>query len=290
MTERCFSHSKIKTYIECPMLYYWQYVKQIVPKVKPKPLAVGSTVAETLETYRITGSPEEALDTIKIIGTSEENSLELSIKDDPLRSVGNLTLIMLDYFDTYPDEWDKIIRHEYIDEETQKTKKRVEIEFKVPLTSNGLFFEGRIDGLYRVRPEEIAIIEDKTTTRLGDKYFDQYQANLQIMWYLWATNELGAFKASVPRCIINAIYIHKAERRLRRSIILKSKQQLKRARLDLMLWIETIEAATHLNRFPRNLSHCEMWGGCPYKVLRDVEKDSLRERIIDANFKPKEKK
>lgn len=289
--ERCFSHSKIKTYIECPKLYYWQYIKKIVTIIKPKPLAAGSTIAEALETFRVTGDTEQALQTIAEVGRSEENHLELSTTDDPIRSVGNLTLIMLDYFDMYSNEPERVIKHSYIDEETQQEKTRVEVEFKVPLNEEKtLFYQGRIDGLYLVQPNEIAIIEDKTTTRMGEKYFDQFQANHQIMWYMWVANKLGAFKNSMPRCLVNAIYIHKAERRLKRNVIMKSTKQLELAYKDLLNWIEAIEHAEHTKNFPRNLSHCEMWGGCSYKMLRDIEKPQLLDRIINANFKKKEER
>lgn len=291
MREISYSHSKIRSYIDCPRLFYWQYIQELEPKVKPKPLAAGSTIAEALETYRSTGDPQKVLKTIKEVGSNEENQLALSLDEDPQRSVANLTIIMLAYMQHYPDEYDKIVKHTYKDEDGSE-KLRTEIEFKLPLlgANNTLFsYEGRIDGLYLVQPNELAIIEDKTTSRLGDKYFDQYQANHQVMWYMWAANELGAFKDSIPRCIVNAIYINSKETRFKRQMIMKSIKQLQEAKHDLIDWIRTIEQAKATSCFPRNLNHCEMWGGCPFKVLRDIQKESLQERIIEANFKEKKK-
>jgi len=284
-----YSWSKILTMAECPYKYKLRYVDRIIPKEKSLALAAGYAMSRGLEAFRRMGTKDEAFKGFMDGWEKDGRILLLSKEEDPHRSVERCLEILGAYTERYPDEPERIIR--------TKSTDAIELEFEYELSEVNALFIGRIDGIIS-EESGIAIIEDKTTSRLGESYFRTLKDSCQILWYLCVASSLGLFniedKPQMPRCLINAIYMHPKNLRFERDIALKSTQSLVHARENLVEWIKYARKVLEAGIFPQNSvdnSMCTKYGGCDYLPLKNVS-GSMRERILANEYiiKPKRRK
>jgi len=276
--KRTFSWSRINAYARCPCYYQKLYIEKIVPIKKSPALSLGRNMAKGLDTYRTTGDKDKALKSFTKSWAKEGKILAVTKEIDSKRSVERSLEILSNYITKYPDDPLNVIKSE--------------INFKVEITDD-ILFTGRIDGVFHLADDSLAIIEDKTASRLGDSYFVRMKGSSQALWYMWVANELGLFeiegKKHMPKCIINAIYIHKENNRFERSMTIKTSRLLNLAYENMKLWIRQILKAEELDLFPMNdvdNSICTAYGGCEYLPLKYTT-GNMRERILRNEFKAK---
>ena len=288
MTEkRSFSYSKIRSYATCPGKYKKEYLLRITPILKAKPLAYGSCMSSAIATYRSGGTLEEAKKAF--IKTWEEEGQVLSIDADPdnpkdFRTVRRGYDMIKEYIDEYPEE------HKLIAEPEIKFSLEIgEIEGIL------IILDGRLDGVIEVGKDH-AVIEDKTTSRLGPTYFDTLRGSLQILIYMWAADQLGLFKiggvSKIPKCLMNAMRTHLTEFRFLRDIAVKSRISLDQAKENALTWIRQILIAEDKDLFPLNdvdNETCKKYGGCEYLPFKYAH-ESVIENLMRTDFKIKEKK
>ena len=106
------------------------------------------------------------------------------------------------YFSEYPMHADPIRPYEF-----GEGKTGIEFKFGIPLdiehpdTGNPIIFGGRAD-LLGYHNNLIAIIDEKTTSALGDSWIKQWNLRGQFFGYVWAARKSGIdVKASVVRGI-----------------------------------------------------------------------------------------
>ena len=276
-----FSWSKINSYAFCPQLYKHRYVEKLMPVKKASALSMGYCIARGIQNFRQTGEKNKAYAGFVDAWETDGKVLLSRKKDDPQRSVERGLEILSAYVDNYPNEPDTIVQPE--------------VSFDIEIAP-GIFFNGRIDAVVRLQDRSLAIIEDKTTSRLGDTFFTKLKGSSQILWYLWVANKMGLFeiegKKNMPKCWLNAIYIHHETLRFERDITIKSTRTLECARDNMLVWIKQILWAEKAGVFPVNdvdNSQCTAYGGCDYLPLKYAS-DSLKARIIKNEFIIKENK
>ncbi len=281
MEPKTFSWSKINSYAACPMLYKHRYVERLQPVRKAPALVLGSCVASGLNAFRQTGTKDATFSAFTKTWIKEGKILALKKADDPRRSVERGLEILDAYIKEYPKEPDNIVQPE--------------VSFKIEVASN-IVFNGRIDAVIRLNDGSLAIIEDKTTSRLGPTFFTKLKGSSQILWYLWVANKMGLFdvegKKQMPKCWLNALYIHDKTERFERDITIKSTRTLDLAQKNMLVWIEQIFWAEKTDTFPYNdvdNDTCSKYGGCDYLPLKYAS-DSLKERIIKNEFIVKEER
>jgi len=288
-----FSYSKIISYITCPKKFYWQYIKGIRSQQKSKALAAGYAVHLALQKFREkNASLEENLKAakqglIEAFKSEEADVLSFEKAEDPLRSVERLDEIIENYCRTHENEPSKMIQ--------------CEITFELPLSEfdNSVIFNGRIDGIINDHGSP-ALIEDKTTSMLGENWVKEKSSSFQIIWYLMAAKEMGLFdiegKTTISKGLINAIYINKLHYAPTSGVAcrqptIKMNSTLVAARKELVTWIGTILHAYNVSKWPCNYEKCTEYGGCEYSLLKGLDENSSAfERIVKENFKIKEKK
>ncbi len=285
--ERSFSWSRIDTFITCPYRYYLRYVKNISSKRKAKALAAGSTIAKFLEVFRTGKSYKDCINDVCLyVDQKEKDNLFWKKIDDPQRSVERLLEIMFAYTVHYPNEPNQIIQPE------------ITFEYPFFLTFNNeemkIIFNGRLDGVIE-SDHSFALIEDKTTSRLGDTFFKEKIDSFQVLWYLWVAQKMGLFdvsgKKQSPKCLINAIYIHATNCRFEREITIKSNQSLECSFQQMQIWLKCILLAEKQNQFPKNFNSCQNYKGCEYLHLRDTDENSqMWNRMINSFYKIDEKR
>lgn len=189
-----------------------------------------------------------------------------------MRSVERGLEILQEYINNYPDDPDRFIRPE--------------IRFKEEIMDE-IFYEGRIDGVFRNEDGLLAVDEDKTASRLGDYYFNELRHSYQVLWYLWIAKKLGLFEIygeQNPICLMNAIYINSKQFRFERQIAIKTKREVDASFVDLCHWIRMIQMSIENNLWPRaNSNICLMYGGCDYLPLRNVSEKNYQ-RIVEASY------
>ena len=273
---RSFSWSKINSYAFCPMLYKHRYLERLKPVKKASALSLGFCMASGLNAFRKKGDRDDAFAAFTNAWEEDEKVLFLKKEDDPRRSVTRGLEILSAYIDNYPKEADTVVQPE--------------VSFSTEVAPN-IIFNGRIDAVVRLQDGSLAIIEDKTTSRLGDTFFTRLKGSSQILWYLWVANKMGLFeiegKKQMPKCLLNAIYIHPTTLRFERDITIKSTSVLELAKENMLSWIKQIFLAEEQNLFPINNvdnSQCTAYGECDFLSLKFAPKN-LQERIIKNEFK-----
>lgn len=276
-----FSWSKINSYAVCPQLYRHKYIERLKPIKKAPALALGSCIAQSLNAYRKDGSKDAAFKAFTSTWEEEGRVLALKKDDDPRRSVERGLEILSAYIENYPAEADSIVRPE--------------VSFSTEILP-GIVFNGRIDAVMRLPDGSLAIIEDKTTSRLGPVFFQKLKGSSQILWYLWVAQKMGLFdisgKQEMPKCLLNAIYIHDKVERFERDITIKSAKTLDLAYQNMLTWIRQILWAEETDTFPMNNidnEACIRYGGCDYLPLKFTP-DNLKKRIIENEFTTKDER
>lgn len=272
-----YSYTKISTYESCPYKYRFRYIEGVKTKTKAKPLALGSCMASGLAAFRDTGKPDDAKEAFVKTWADEGQVLCASSEDDPMRSVERGLIILDEYMKYYPDDPTDMVQPE--------------IKFEEEIAPD-IFFRGRIDGVIRVG-NDIAIDEDKTASRLGDFYFKQLRNSYQILWYLWIAKKLGLFSikgTKAPKCLINVSYIHKANLRFERQLVIKTSRQVDASFPIMMDWIKQIQTVTEMNLFPKaDNEMCLKYGGCEYLPLKYAE-GRVRESLLKNEYDVKSPK
>jgi hypothetical protein len=226
-------------------------------------------MSDSLEAWRKTGKTTEAVK--MFMNPKDKEDVLLKTRDeDPLRSEERGLEILVAYMDMYPNEPKEMVGKEF----------RIEIEI-MP----GYTFEGIIDGIWK--KDGLFLMEDKTTSRLGDSFFKAQKRNAQIRWYLWGANEYGFFKDEPPKALINAIYIHKTNQRFERDVLILSKKMVAGYRDEILDWINHIELTKDSDIFPRHRANCSAFGECDFYSFCFLKGD-VREKIIASDFRERE--
>lgn len=265
-----YSHSRIATFMECPHKYYLRDILRIVPKKKAKPLVLGGCMADGLACFRETGDIDKAENAFIKKWRDEDQTLDVKKDADPKRSVERGLEILGEYALTYPDDPSQVVKPEVrFDEEI----------------APGIRFRGRIDGLMDV--DDLAIVEDKTTSWLTATYLSQQQKSFQVLWYLWIARKLGYFKLSKsgrPKLLFNAILIDEKKFEFVRRTIPKTNKEIDAAFDRLLEWIGLMQLAEENNIFPKaDMKVCLKWGGCDYLPLRDAM-GSIHDRLLKNEY------
>lgn len=281
MKKRYFSYSKILDYATCAQKYYLKQRLGIEPKEKAKPLAYGYCMSMALRTYR-KGEGEDAARQA-FMAAWEEDGQTLILEPDPnipkdFRSVKRGLQMVHEYIEKYPDDPKQMIEPE------------ISFEISLGVIDNvEIILRGRIDGVIADN-RDICIIEDKTTSRLGETFLPNLAGSLQIKIYLWVADQKGLFeiggKKKTPRCLMNAMRTHATEFRFKRDITIQSRPQLELAKDNVISWIKRILAAERDGNFPLNdvdNTVCTKYSGCEYLPLRYKE-GTVRESLLAREY------
>lgn len=205
------SHSRLQHYQTCPRLYYWRFVRNLVPTRTPLPLIVGKAVHAGLAShYAKEGKPtdhaHEMFDEVRAEEPWMREELEGLATQEKY-----VDYILERYMEHWTDEpW---------------TVLAPEIEGHIELREGEHLFFFRADLLisWRGRPW---LLEHKTTSQLGTTFFNRFRNDGQITSYCY-----GIWKKLGHRpvgALINAI---RKTRNLEgvefaRDVVMRSEKQL----------------------------------------------------------------
>ncbi|GAH83408.1 unnamed protein product, partial [marine sediment metagenome] len=191
--------------------------------MKAKPLSFGSCTSKGLESYRLTGSVDEAMKAFS--NAWEKDGKVLLVELDPdnpkdFRTVKRGLQLMKEYAEEYPDDPSQVVGSKSPEGERGAEIKFDDIYLGI-VNGTEIFLRGRIDGIFKVG-DDIYIVEDKTTSRLGETFLQILRDSLQINIYLWVADMLGLFtvgdKKKTPKCLMNAMRVHPTEFKFKRDV------------------------------------------------------------------------
>lgn len=159
--------------------------------------------------------------------------------------------------------WDKIKGFELLE---------IEGSFTVPV-QDGLNSAGRIDKVIRDRKTNLTyVVDHKTTGRysrdfgIQPRWWEAFLMSPQVASYLDYANRTYGEK-NVGGFVVDAALVHKTARHFERRVFNRSLPQLKSFRDELALTAAGMQFHDERAFYPKNLSACDDFGGCPYQPL-----------------------
>ena len=255
LDKRMYNSSSLKDYLGCPRLFYYTWIKKLVPKTVKPSLRFGTAWHEVMLVWYETGNMEEAM--------KKFASLPSSIVDD---------------FRTR--EWGEAIFKQYIERYplNREPGKTLYLEEYFRIEVRGKLYAGRIDRI-EDWAGQIYVDDHKTTASLGLSFFNNFRPDIQIDGYCYACREL------VGRChgaIINGVSVAKNPKdRFQRFPSSRSDEELDNFEQTFDDWTSDIERDVERKRFAMKPTYCNRWGKCKFWELCVYGAD---EKYIEQNF------
>lgn len=158
------------------------------------------------------------------------------------------------------------------------------VEISANVTWDGAVhpYAGKIDRIIELQGQYY--VEDhKTTSRMGDYYFKQFELSNQMMGYVWIARKLiPSIKIAGVR--INAHCVLKRDSKFARQIISFSDDRLDEWAENYNIWAKKIQNSYAVNDFPGNYSACDgKYSMCEYAGVCAMP-PKLRERTLEFEF------
>jgi hypothetical protein len=158
----------------------------------------------------------------------------------------------------------------------------VEISANVTWDGAPHAYAGKIDRIIELQGQYY--VEDhKTTSRMGDYYFKQFELSNQMMGYVWIARKLiPGIKIAGVR--INAHCVLKRESKFARNVISFSDDRLEEWAENYADWIARLQHCYAEDNFPGNYSECDgKYRICEYATVCSMP-PRLRERVLESEF------
>ena len=265
--QEIWTHSRIKTRMNCPWMEHLRYELELVPIRRKEALSIGEAVHKGIETWSL----ETALSCFDgIFPADQQEADELEVAKATVE--GMLT----GYFD----------RYEPFEDHKPETEFRLPLILKGGRKSRVHYIAGKIDDIVHT-PQGDWLVEYKTASQLTASYFDRLYVDDQITTYCYAARRLGMNPVGVIYRVLRkpTIRPRKGEsiRQYTDRLIEDYKarpdfyffeQKLYRSQDDLNVFeIELRDKVLTFDRDKksslnfRNTSHCSNYAGCPYLPL-----------------------
>lgn len=127
------------------------------------------------------------------------------------------------------------------------------------------------------------ILEHKTTSQLGDYYFDQFKPNNQVTGYVWAAEKLTGRR--VAGAIINAIGVYKVgQTRLKREPTSRSRPLIDEWLNNVRVTCEEIQQHERTGQWPMRTMACTLYGKCEFHSVHSLSTIVERDKLLEQNF------
>ncbi len=236
--------SKTKCFLECPRKFYWRHVRKLVPLHEKAALSFGKAIHEALYEWHKTYDLER---TIEIFHEHWDDKI-----DEQLRTAEKGESLLKGYAERYPP------KHEPF--------KFLSLEQKVQIEIGDFVYGGRIDGIVEWGGMYL-VLDHKTASRMGPKYFDRFRPDLQMTGYAFMAKQL--FKQHIHGVVINVLYFTKKQMDFVREISSREPFEYEQFASLILNLASQIKAndPEDMNSWLPNWTSCGDWGGCDYRDL-----------------------
>lgn len=129
----------------------------------------------------------------------------------------------------------------------------------------------------------IAVTDHKTTSALGQEFYNRCSPNHQYTGYVWLAQK--ALGIDTKMFCINGLQTAKTKTEFARQITERTEENFQELREAVVENVKRWLTATEQTKFPMTAPDpCSMYGGCGYRKLCEVP-DSLRQQIIKIEYK-----
>lgn len=238
-------------------------------------LTFGSAIHKGLESWYLNGRNDDAGITAFVECAKPLAALHEKDKRHP----NNGIKILKNYFQVYKDD-----PYEILMDEQGKPYIERDFEFELLKTDNvtiNLF--GTIDCIFKHKDTgEIVIADHKTTSSLGQEFYNRLSPNNQYTTYIMAAQTV--FGLNTDRFLVNGIQVAKTKWDLSRQFTTRSEQDITECRGAYYAAVREFLACTQSGFWPMSApSPCSNWGGCMYREVCDLPAN-LRQDMLDKKF------
>jgi hypothetical protein len=276
LKERTYDASCMSDYLHCPKLFYWRWVRGLVPKEEPAPLLFGKVFHDALFAWYKTGDKGLALKQFEQIPA-------IGIGDDR-RTREHGIVILEEYLGRWGTEnWKVLTLEKEFKIEmsnqcktchgtgiiTQNIKPLPLMTIKCPkcidgMALSGKSYAGRLDEVVEWNGQ-IYVVDHKTTSQLGSYFFKGFRPNVQMDGYAFACRKLWGQCSGV---VINGVSIAaKPKERFGRDVSTRTPEEIDRFAEQFELWTNEIENSINSKVWPLHYTACHNYGDCRYLEL-----------------------
>lgn len=269
--------SMLRDYVNCPSMFYLAHVLGLRIKSPDRErqatLDWGTVWHRIMEVWAKTFDKGEALKAI-----DPWPSTVMPETDKNGRSKARMLRQFFDYVERFGDA--DQAEYEFL---------RAEQFFDVNDTEAGLRWCGRIDGIRRLRRNKRIVIWDyKTSSKMGDNYFDQHEYSFQLPGYVWVSQHI--MTDPVEELKLDVMYTLKASHQFFRRTMHYPPARLREWRNNVMRWMELLmyDLDNHLyapEAWRKNWDECTRYGRCAYANIHFAPPEGRsRLAIINTHY------
>lgn len=263
------SYSSLRAFQTCQRLYYWSYLRRLIPRGRRLPLEFGSAWHLALSTLLVGGSLDQAI-----------AAFNAAYADDPVdrtRTQATAKKMLTRYAEKYTDSGLTITADEQW--------------LELPLVGEAVYVM-KIDKL-AVWQETPVVVEHKTTSGyngIGAGYLKGFNPSLQLTGYIAGAQ---ALKDKAYTTVLVDIAWVGATKPERGEMLLRYEEPVESWRLEEFrrLTDQLVEQIRfreeRFEQFTPNWSACTQFGECAYRRLCTAA-PSIREREITEGYTVKE--
>lgn len=279
----------------CPAKYFLRIKEDWTSRRKAAALGFGGALHEGLKEWHSGHGPEAAL---RAIDKAWPDNLPI----DDWRTKGKCLTTMAEYIKRYPKESFTIVG--------APAAPLVEVGFTIdtglflfchtcgsdffrkedeePICQNcrlpyePIEYGGIFDGLIEFSGS-VYVLEHKSTSQLGQYYFNQFRPNNQITGYVWAAQKLSGRK--VGGAIVNAIGVYKASAtKFERQITTRSDAEIAEWLRHVQHTCFAIKQAERSGVWPMHTPACTYYGRCEFYDVHSLPLEDERQRMLEMAY------
>lgn len=256
----------------CPALFMLRDVYGLRPAGTNVHLNAGGAYAKGLETFRkayffdnLDFSDARALGAEALI---REYGDPQDIPEDHPKSWHRTLEAYKSYLVEWPPATDPLKPHEVEGAGTIEFSFAMPLPIHHPETGDPIIFAGRFDMLAELNAT-LFVVDDKTTSRLGPTWADQWRLRSQFTGYVWAARQFGY---PVAGAVIRGTAILKTKITHAEAIVYRPAHLIDRWYNRLLWDVQRMVNYWNQNFFPNcgeESGACSHYGGCAYADLCD---------------------
>lgn len=268
-------NSMIVTFRSCPRKFFNSYVLGLTPLGSRIDLVAGAAFAAGCEAVR-RGVFEKGL---SVKAALNDLAMPVFMKEwgdaEPHKrsnkSFANMWMALEQYFEEHPpleDPFQPIMINGKCSAECTFS---IPLPFKHPVSGEQLVYGGRFDLLAKYQGETLAIVDEKTTSRFGDTWADQWKIRSQFIGYCYAMQQYGY---NISMAVVRGICILSRETKFATAIttynqnLIDSWYKSLLIDIDRMLnYWQRMEDEDFRGYYPAYGDACTSYGNCQFVPL-----------------------
>lgn len=279
--------SSLTEFKVCPRRYYYSIVMGRQPNAESIHLTFGILLHKSIELYhKARPTMPHYLALKESVKWAMEATWDNSVNkpwdsDDRYKNRFTLIRTLVWYLDEY--------EHEAIATATLKDGRiAVEVPFTIDSgytspTGEDFRLCGTLDRIVLFN-NKFYVLDVKTTKNtIGPYYFDKYSPDNQVTVYSLAGSVI--FHEPIDGIIIDACQVIIEKSAFKREFIDRSEAQIAEWQEELGYWLMNLSQCAETNKWPKNDSACDRYGGCPFRRVCSQSNPAAASRVLEGAFR-----